>query len=273
MNTFQVGIIGGTGLDNADFVDNAKKKCVSSSSGQPSDVLREGKVGGVDTVVLARHGPKHDQSPGQVNYRANILALKEAGCTHIIATNACGSLVEAYKPGMLCVPDSFIDRTNNRPATYYDGSSEEFKGVMHMPMSPCYSEVTRKALIDTADDLDYDCKTEGTIVVIEGPRFATKAESKMYAQWGGHIINMTAYPEMILAREQGMCYANLCLITDYDSWKDGEEPVTVELVEKRFKENAEKVEDVLKRAIPRLAVMCWKEEYDKLQVTLKNSIM
>lgn len=139
-------------MDNPEIFDHQILKCITTPFGRPSDLLIEGRINGVDCIVLSRHGRKHQHMPSKVNYRANIWALKEQGCTHVIATTAVGSLQENITPGSLVIPDSFIDRTQGRPQTFYDGS-EGFFGVCHIPMSPAFSDVTRQALIDTANEL------------------------------------------------------------------------------------------------------------------------
>lgn len=168
---------------------------------------------------MYRHGRSHSIMPSTVNYRANIWALRQLNCTHILASTATGSLQENIKPGDLVVLDSFIDRTTKRSQTFYDGSSQSDLGVCHLPMSPAFCERTRKLLIDTAKELGLEAHPTGTVVTIEGPRFSSKAESLMFKQWNAHLVNMTTVPEVVLAKEAGICYASIAMATDYDSWR------------------------------------------------------
>jgi 5'-methylthioadenosine phosphorylase len=180
------------------------------------DALIIGKISGVDCVLLARHGRKHDVSPTNINYRANIWALKEAGCTHILASTACGSLKEEIKPGNLVILDSFIDCTTKRELTFFDGKTPGCPpGICHIPMDSAYDEETRKALIETAKELGIVCHPSGTSVCIEGPRFSTRAESNVYRSWGAATVNMTTVPEAQLAKEAGLLYASVAMATDY----------------------------------------------------------
>ncbi len=158
--------------------------------------------------------------PTNVNYRANIEALRLAGCTHIIATTACGSLKEEIHPGDVVFLDQFIDRTFKREPTFYDGKPGSKKGVCHMQMDKPFCEKTRSILIKAAQELKLNYFEKGTTVTIEGPRFSSKAESVLFCSWGGDVINMTTVPEVCLAKEAGICYASIGLPTDYDCWKD-----------------------------------------------------
>ncbi|PSN31286.1 hypothetical protein C0J52_22287, partial [Blattella germanica] len=192
-----IGIIGGTGLDDPDILEDRQEKTVCTPFGSPSDVLIEGKIGGVDCVLLARHGRKHNFSPSNINYRANIWALKEVGCTHVLASTACGSLREEIKPGELVLMGSFIDRTTSRKQTFYDGAPNSPVGVCHIPMEPAYCPATAKVLLESAEALNLKVHPSVVCVVIEGPRFSSIAESRMYRSWGGDIINMTNVPELL----------------------------------------------------------------------------
>lgn len=155
-----------------------------------------GEIEDVPCVVLARHGRQHSITPGQVNYRANIWALKEEGCTHVLASTACGSLQEEIKPGDVVILDNFIDRTQGRAQTFHDGKTGHPKGIVHLPMEPAFCQRTRQILLSTAASLNIPCHKSGTVIAIEGPRYSSKAESMMFKQWGGHLINMTSVPEV-----------------------------------------------------------------------------
>lgn len=192
---------------------------MSTPFGDPSDVLVSGQVHHVDCVLLARHGRKHSVMPSNINYRANIWALREIGCTHILATTACGSLQENITPGHIVFPDNFIDRTTKREGSFYDGRENSPKGVCHMTMANAFQPELRKILIQTARELHLVHHETGTVVTIEGPRFSSSAESHLFRSWGCHLINMTTVPEVVLAKEAGICYAAIALPTDYDSWR------------------------------------------------------
>ena len=161
-----------------------------------------------------------------VNYRANIWALKQEGCTHIIVTTACGSLREHIHPGDIVILDQFIDRTFKREPSFYDGNPTSPNGICHLQMDRPFCEKTQQILIRAAKYLELNVHEKGVAVTIEGPRFSTKAESLMFRSWGGDVVNMTTVPEACLAKEVGLCYASIALPTDYDSWRDEGEPVS-----------------------------------------------
>ena len=243
-----IGIIGGSGLDNPDIFSNPRDSEVTTAYGKPSSPLKHGAIGGVEVVLLGRHGREHTIPPTQVNYRANIAALKSAGCTHIVATTAVGSLREEIRRGDLVVIDQFIDFTKQRKMSYHE--TFEPHNPVHCAMADPYDERLRKILIDEAKRLQYPCHEKGTVITIEGPRFSTRAESRMFRAWGADIINMSIATETVLANEAGIPYAAVAMSTDYDSWKTGEEPVTWEAISKVFAENATRVTNLLTRVIP-----------------------
>ncbi|RZC35929.1 S-methyl-5'-thioadenosine phosphorylase [Asbolus verrucosus] len=271
----KIGIIGGSGLDNPDILKNSRPKVIENTPfGKPSDDLILGEIEGVECVLLARHGRKHDIMPGNINYRANIWAFKEEGCTHIIAATATGSLQERIKPGDLVILDSFIDRTQGRRQTFYDGEKNHPPGICHLPMEPAFNERTRQLIIETAKQLDIDVHPSGTVVSVEGPRFSSKAESNMFRQWGGHVINMTSVPEVVLAKEAGICYAAVALATDYDCWRDNkDEHVSVADVLATFKKNVTKVTRLITAVVPNIAKENWDETLQELQDVVKSSVM
>ncbi|KAK9503824.1 hypothetical protein O3M35_010299 [Rhynocoris fuscipes] len=265
MSKVKIGIIGGSGLDDPQLFTDVVEKNVKTPYGPPSDALLEGKIGGVECVLLARHGRKHSINPSNVNYRANIWALKSVGCTHVIVSTATGSLKEEIVPGDLVILDSFIDRTKNRPGTFYDGTSEEFSGVCHIPMEPTFCEETRKILINTAKELNLSIHESGTAVAIEGPRFSTKAESNLYRSWGASVVNMTLFPEVVLAKEACLCYAAVAIATDYDCWRNS--VVDVEEVEAAMKKYAKNIKELFIKAIPAIAKLDWDPPICKLKVS------
>jgi 5'-methylthioadenosine phosphorylase len=242
----KIGIIGGSGLDKPDILKKAVEKEAINKFGQPSSTLTCGEIGGIPVVILARHGKDHSIPPTKVNFLANIYALKEEGCTHILAATAVGSLREEIKPGNLVFPSQFIDFTRHRNLTYFH------EKVVHTPMSDPYDRALTDILCQTCDELGFQYNRDVTVITIEGPRFSTRAESHMFRAWGADIINMSTCPEIILAKELNIPYQTIAMSTDYDCWKENEEPVTFEMVMKTMNENAEKVKKLFINAIPRI---------------------
>lgn len=243
----KIGIIGGSGLDDPDILDQAVEFEARTPYGNPSAPLVLGKIGGKDVVILARHGRKHQFSPSQVNYRANIHALKERGVSHIIATTACGSLREEIGRGDLVIVDQFIDFTRHRVSTFFDSFEQ---GAKHTALADPFDAGLRRRLFEAAAALGYNTHPSGTLVTIEGPRFSTRAESKMFRLWGADVINMSVAPEAILAAEAGIPYAVIAMSTDYDCWKEDEAPVTWEEILEVFERNAHNVKSLLLQVIP-----------------------
>ena len=243
----KIGIIGGSGLEDPKILKDAKDIPANTKFGNPSSYLTVGKIRNADVVILSRHGKKHAIMPGNVNYRANIMALKEQGCTHIIATTACGSLREEIKPGHFVFCDQFIDRTTKRASTFYEADK-----VCHIPMAEPFCPKLRSVLAETAKEMKLDHHKKGTVVTIEGPRFSTKAESHMFRQWGADVINMSTVPEAVLAREAGICYAIVAMSTDYDCFMEDRLPVTINEVLKVMKQNADNVKRLLLEVIPKI---------------------
>jgi len=245
----KIGIIGGSGLDDPEMFQKEKDVAVETPYGDPSSELIVGKIEGVDVVHLARHGKKHQFSPTQVNYRANIHALKEEGVTHILATSACGSLRKEIDRGDLVIVDQFIDFTRHRKITFHESFEN---GAAHTSMPEPFDADLRKAIYETTNELNLKAHNGGTVVTIEGPRFSTKAESKMFRLWGADIINMSVAPEAMLANEIEIPYAVVAMSTDYDSWKEDEVPVTWEEILTVFNQNAENVKKLLIHVIPKI---------------------
>ncbi|XP_053963439.1 S-methyl-5'-thioadenosine phosphorylase-like [Anastrepha ludens] len=267
----KVGIIGGSGLDDPDILEGRQEKTVTTPFGSPADVLVEGTISGVRCVLLARHGRKHNIMPTNVPYRANIWALKEAGCTHVLVSSACGSLRKEYMRGDLVIPDDIIDRTTQRIGTFTDGKPGSPPGVCHLPMSPCFNEATRQVLIAAVKKLNYTAHDHATMVCIEGPRYSSKAESKMFGMWGGDLINMTIVPEVVLAKEAALLYAGVAIATDYDSWREGQEAVSVKQVVDTFASNVDKVKNIMKEAVKLIAQQDWTEEIQKAKDLVKDN--
>lgn len=244
----KIGIIGGSGLDNPDILKDARQ--IEADTPYGKAYLTIGKIKNINVVLVARHGKEHTITPTNVNFRANIHALKNAGCTHIIATTACGSLREEIQRGDLVILDQFIDFTRHRQITFYE--KFEPHDAKHTAMAEPFDKNLRNILIKACEELKIKYHKKGTVITIEGPRFSTRAESMMFRSWGADVINMSIAPEAILANEAGIPYAVIAMNTDYDCWKTDEAPVTWEEILKVFKQNVEKVISLLINAIPRI---------------------
>ena len=246
----KIAIIGGSGFEDPDILKDASEKTVDTPYGKTSSSLITGKIRGKDVVILSRHGKGHTITPTGVNNRANIYALREEGCTHILATTACGSLRGQIERGHIVFPDQFIDFTRHRVNTFFD----EFKPgeLMHVPMADPFDETLRKTLIETGEAQKIKYHGKGTVITIEGPRFSTRAESHMFRSWGADIVNMSTAPEVILANELKIPYAAIAMSTDYDCWKEDEQPVTWEEVLKIFKMNVDNVIRLITDTIEKL---------------------
>lgn len=241
-----IGVFGGSGFYS--LLDNPVVKELETPFGKPSSKITIGKIGNADVAFIARHGERHQYPPHKIPYKSNIWAFKELGVSRIIAPSAVGSLKKEIKPGSFLVPDQFVNFTR-RDDTFYNDET------VHIASHEPYCPDMRKLLIDTATEMHLPVHNRGTVVVINGPRFASHAESTMYRQLGFDIINMTQYPECVLAREQEICYANISIITDYDTGvKDDPsiKPVTIEEVLRVFKENNEKIKKLIFNLVPKI---------------------
>ena len=245
----KIGIIGGSGLDNPDILNEVENVEIDTPFGSPSSSLKTGKIENIEVALLARHDREHTTPPTYVNNQANIWALKEYGCTHIIATTACGSLREEIDRGDFVVLDQFIDFTRLRKLSLFESFSD---GAKHTPMADPFDENIRNAMIESAEELSITHHKKGTVITIEGNRFSTRAESHMFRAWGADVINMSVAPECILANEAGIPYGAVAMSTDYDCWKEDEAPVTWEEILEVFGKNVEKVTDLIVRTIPKL---------------------
>lgn len=245
----KIGIIGGSGLDDPKILQEAKEIHVDTPYGKPSSDLIIGKIRGVDTVLLVRHGKAHQFSPTQVNYRANIHALKDQGVTHIFATTACGSLREEMDRGHFVIIDQFIDFTKHRINTFHESFEN---GMEHPLMADPFDPVLRKILYETSTDLGFKTHDRGTMVTIEGPRFSTRAESNMFRIWGADVINMSVATEAALAKEAGIPYGVVAMVTDYDCWKEDEEMPHWQDILKVFEHNADNVTQLLIKAVEKV---------------------
>lgn len=246
----KIAIIGGTGLENPEIIKDAKNLEINTPYGKPSSTFLTGKIEGVEVAILSRHGRDHGIPPTQVNNRANIYAINELRCTHIVATTACGSLREEIGRGDLVILDQFIDFTKHRKVSFY----EEFKNgdLKHTSMADPFNKDLRNIIIKSAGNLNLNFHKKGTVVTIEGPRFSTRAESNMFRMWGADVINMSTAPEAALANEMGIPYAAVAMSTDYDCWKTDEAPVTWKEILKVFEKNVDNVINLLLKVIPEI---------------------
>ncbi len=235
-----MAVIGGSGFYT--FLDDAEHVEVTTPYGEPSAPVAVGTRDGRRVAFLPRHGREHEFPPHQINYRANIWALRSLGVRRILAPCAVGGLTSDVGPGDLVVPDQLVDRTTARVQTYVD------RGAAHVPFAEPYCPALRRVLCDS----DTSTKDGGTMVVIEGPRFSTRAESQSYAAAGWALVNMTGHPEAVLARELGVCYATLALVTDMDAGVDGHAAVEQATVFARFAENLEVMRALLRKAVVEL---------------------
>ncbi len=248
----RIGLIGGSGLEKLNLFEHAREIEVDTPYGNPSSSFLTGKTGNCEIFILSRHGRHHAITPTHVNNQANIDAFKQLGCDFIIATTACGSLKEEVGRGDLVILDQFIDFTRFRKNTFYDHFEPD--APVHTPMADPFSPVLRNWIIQSATALELRYHSRGTVVTIEGPRFSTKAESNMFRLLGADVINMSTAPEAMLANESGIPYAAIALSTDYDCWKQDEEPVTWESILQVFNENVKHVTNLLLYLITNIIV-------------------
>ena len=218
-----LGVIGGSGLYDLPALTERKEHRVSTTFGAPSDAVLEGRLGSTRYLFLPRHGRGHRLAPHEINYRANILALKELGAEQILSVSAVGSLREDLPPGDVVVIDQFIDRTRMRPSTFFEGIGV----AAHVSFADPIDHALADALEAAAREAGGNVHRGGTYLCIEGPQFSTRAESRLYQSWGASVIGMTNLPEARLAREAQLPYATLALVTDYDAWRAEEEGVSV----------------------------------------------
>lgn len=240
--TAEIGVFGGSGFYK--FLDNVREIKVETPYGPPSDKFHLAEIGGRKVAFLPRHGRDHAIPPHMINYRANVWAMKSLGVQRIIGPCAAGSLQKHVKPGEFVICDQFVDRTNARRDTFYDGPV-----ATHISAADPYCPQVRAKASQVAREVGINVHDTGTMVVIQGPRFSTRSESKWFSSQGWQVINMTGYPEGILARELEMCYCNISLITDYDVGLEGIEPVSHEAVIEVFNANLEKIRALITKLI------------------------
>jgi 5'-methylthioadenosine phosphorylase len=239
-----IGVIGGSGF--YEFLHDAEQVKLDTPFGSPSDPITVGEVSGRRVAFLARHGRDHRFPPHKIPYRANMWALRSLGVRRVLAPTAVGALTAAHGPGTLVVPDQLVDRTRTREQTYYDN------GAVHVPFADPYCPWLRPVAVATARAQGWELADEGTLVVIEGPRFSTRAESRWFAAQGWTLVGMTGHPEAVLARELALCYAPLALVTDLDAGLEAGEGVTQAEVFEVFGANIARLRDLVGEIIAAL---------------------
>ena len=243
-----IGIIGGSGLYHMEGLSNVEEFAVGTPFGEPSDSIRVGTIEGVRVAFLARHGRGHRLMPTEVNYRANIFALKTLGVEQVIAVSACGSLRETMHPGEIVIPDQLFDFTKRREYSFFGDGLVAHIGTAE-PFCPRLSLLLAEAALAAGGSVH----PHGRFITIEGPRFSTKGESFTFRSWGMDIIGMTTSPEAFLAREAEICYAVMAHVTDYDVWHETEEEVTVQAVVRILKQNTALAQEAIRALVPELA--------------------
>ncbi len=242
-----VAIIGGSGIYDANLLDNVRDVDIDTPFGKPSDSITIGEHRGLTVCFLPRHGVGHRISPSELNTRANIFALKKLGVKRIIAASAVGSLREEFKPLDIVIPNQIFDRTRSRPSTFFEDGI-----VVHMGFADPFCPETSKTIVDVARSGGYNVKEGGTYLCMEGPQFSTRAESRVYQALGFDIIGMTAIPEAKLAREAEICYSMIATVTDYDVWHD--EDVTIEVIIENAMKNEAAVKDIIVSSLDKLSL-------------------
>ena len=245
----EFGVIGGTGLYDPKLLKKVQEVSMETPYGKPSDTITVGELGGKYVAFLPRHGKKHTIRPTNINVRANIFALKRLGVKRILAPSTVGSLREEYHPGEIVFVDQFIDRTTRREQSFYTENK-----VCHISVAEPMCPDLRKTIISVAKEMNIKIHETGTYVCIEGPRFSSKAESKMYRQWDADVVGMTLVPECVLAREAEICYASISTVTDYDVWKD--HVVCVDDIIKTMKSNIENVKRIIAETVSKTPCEC-----------------
>jgi 5'-methylthioadenosine phosphorylase len=240
----EIGIIGGSGLYAMPGLTNTREERVETSFGEPSDAFVLGDLEGRKVAFLARHGRGHKLLPSELNFRANIYALKKLGVERILSVSAVGSLKEEHKPTDFVVPDQFIDRTFHRESTFFGNGI-----VGHVAFGDPVCATVAKAIADACAASDVVGKAGGTYVCMEGPQFSTRAESNLYRSWGADVIGMTNLQEAKLAREAEICYATMAMVTDYDCWREGHDDVTVDQIVAVLNQNAANAAKVVRAAV------------------------
>lgn len=240
MDKVRIGVIGGSGVYDMSQLRDVREVRVDTPFGAPSDAFVVGTIEGEGVAFLPRHGRGHRISPARLNSRANIFGFKQLGVEYLISISACGSLQPEHRPGDIVVPDQLYDRTRGRPASFFDDPAAGTGGlVVHVSVAEPFCPTLSRICADAVEATGHAVHLGGTFVTIDGPRFSTKAESRVFQKLGFAIVGMTAIPEAFLAREAGISYATMAHVTDYDVWHETEAPVTVEMVVRQLLANAE----------------------------------
>jgi 5'-methylthioadenosine phosphorylase len=266
--TARLGVLGGSGLYAMDGLEDVRELDLDTPFGRPSDSLRIGRIDDLEVVFLARHGRHHTFTPTEVPYRANIWALRSLGVRWILSVSAVGSLQEQYRPLDMVVPDQFIDRTHQRPLSFFG------EGVVaHVTVADPYCGALSRILEDVGDSLMPEGRRlhrGGTYLCMEGPAFSTRAESELYRSWGCSVIGMTNHTEARLAREAEIAYATLAMVTDYDCWHTEHASVTVEMVIENLRANAALAQEIVRAAAQRVGVQ---RPASKAHQALRHALM
>lgn len=241
----KIAVIGGSGLYEMESFKFIEEIDIDTPFGKPSDKITIGEISGKKVAFLPRHGKGHKIMPSEINYQANIYALKKLKVERIISISAVGSMKEEILPGDFVIVDQFIDLTKRRVSTFFGNGI-----VAHISMAEPTCPLMRKITLEASKELGYRVHPKGTYLCIEGPQFSSKAESILYRSWNVDVIGMTNMPEAKLAREAEICYTTIAMATDYDCWHETEEPVSVEMVVKRLTENVEKAKKLIEKIIP-----------------------
>ncbi|KPL23324.1 MAG: S-methyl-5'-thioadenosine phosphorylase [Anaerolineae bacterium SM23_84] len=266
MEQVTLGVIGGSGVYDIEALQDVEEVRIKTPFGDPSDAIVVGTLAGVRVAFVPRHGRGHRIMPSELNSRANIYALKSLGVQYVVAISACGSMREDFAPRHIVVPDQIFDRTKARPSTFFGNGL-----VAHVSFDEPYCSDLSELVYQAVKKTGTTVHKGGTFVIIEGPQFSTKAESRIYRQWGVDLIGMTAIPEAKLAREAEMCYAAMAHVTDYDVWHETEEPVTVAMLIENLMANAAVTKQALTYLAPMVAQQ--KERTCKCATALSTAII
>jgi 5'-methylthioadenosine phosphorylase len=243
----KIGVIGGSGLYHIKGFTDIEEVDIDTPFGKSSDTITTGKLDGISVAFLPRHGKGHHISPTEVPSRANIYAFKSLGVEWLISVNACGSLKPEIKPGDIVIPNQLIDRTSQRVSSFFDGSI-----VAHVIFAEPFCPVLSQLLYEMAKKAGTSVHQEGTFLVMEGPAFSTRAESRLYGSWGADIVGMTVLPEAKLAREAEICYASIAGVTDYDCWQGDCAPIPIDVIIETLRQNTHKIREIIKLAVTRI---------------------
>lgn len=268
MSQWTLGIIGGSGLYELDGLENVRRERVGTPWGEPSSELTIGELNGTTLVFLPRHGEGHRLPPGDIPYRANVAALKQAGCTDILSISACGSLREELPPGHFVIVDQYVDRTQGRERSFFGPGC-----VAHVPMAEPVCSRLSALVAEAGMAVGIALTPRGSYLAMEGPQFSTRAESELYRQWGLDVIGMTNMPEARLAREAELPYASMVMVTDYDCWRDHTDSVDVAQILAVMRANTVKAKQLLGRLTATMAQQARTPSPDGIETVLDTAII